>query len=133
MFPFARFSAHGRGRLAMAEAFRGRWRLLCTGKNAGFDERFRVTGADSGNGTYDGVPGVTVDVSGANWTVTLEWNDNQGSGWQESAVQRVGGFLNPIVQTQDLRADDNFPALRDGDFDDLIVRAEQLDPIFDVV
>ena len=44
----------------MPETFQGKWRLQVTEKNAGFDQRFRVQGADSGNGTYPGVVGTTV-------------------------------------------------------------------------
>jgi hypothetical protein len=110
----------------MAEVFTGRWRLLVISKNAVFDQRLRIEGAVTGNGIFDGLPGVTAEASGSSWTVALEWNSNTGSGWQESAVRPTPGSISSIISTVELRADDNFPDQRDGDFDDLIVLAEQL-------
>jgi len=110
----------------MAEFFSGRWRLRVVSKNADFDQRLRIEGAVTGNGIFNGVPGVTAEASGPSWSLTLEWNNNAGSGWQESAVRPTPGFISSIVPTVELRADDNFPDQRDGDFDDLIVLAEQL-------
>ncbi|MFB2976499.1 hypothetical protein [Microseira sp. BLCC-F43] len=117
----------------MSEVFQGNWRWRVTEKNAGFDQRFRIEGASSGNGIYPGVVGTEVVVNGDNWTVTLEWNNGVGSGWQESAVLSSVGSLSPLVLIRILGADDNYPDQRDGDFDDLTIVAVDLDPIFDVV
>lgn len=117
----------------MAEAFSGRWELRVTAKNAGFAHRLRVVGATSGSGTYAGSPGVTAVVDGPAWSVFLEWNDEAGSGWQESAVARSAGAITPLIAVEELRADDNVPALRDHDFDDLVVSCVSLQPVFDVV
>ena len=48
-------------------------------------------------------------------------------------MSHTRGSISPLVLFSSLGADDNLPALRDGDFDDLVVRATDLDPIFDVV
>lgn len=117
----------------MAEIFRGKWHVRVIGKNAGFSQRFRIQGADAGNGTYSGTLGTSAVVDGGNWTIALEWNNGSGSGWRESAVSRIDGLLSPLVRYADLGADDNFPDQRDNDFDDLVVRLTDLDPIFDVV
>jgi len=117
----------------MPQSFQGKWNIRVIGKNAGFDQRFVIGGAASGNGAYSGTVGTTAIVDGNNWTIRLEWNNGTGSGWRESAVARVDGLLTPIVRYADLGADDNFAAQRDGDFDDLKVRLTSLDPIFDVV
>jgi len=117
----------------MSQAFAGAWKLTVLAKNAGFAHRLRVTGAAAGNGTYLSVPGTTATVRGPGWTLFLEWNDGEGSGWRESAVARSDGFSTPITRRVELRADDNFPAQRDNDFDDLIVQAESLDPPFEVI
>lgn len=116
----------------MAVSFQGKRRIRVTQKNASFDQRFRITGATSGNGTYPGVVGAQAVVDGPNWSITLEWNNNAGSGWQESAVSVGVGSISPLVLISILGADDNFPDQRDGDFDDLIVFVEDLDPIFTV-
>lgn len=116
----------------MAEVFQGKWRVRVTEKNAGFAHRFRITGANIGNGTYSGIVGTEIIVEGDNWTITEEWNNGSGSGWQESAVLRSFGSISPLVLVNFLRADDNFPAERDNDFDDLIITCTDLDPIFKV-
>lgn len=117
----------------MPQAFNGRWKLTVVAKNAGFAHRIRVTGAVTGNGVYASMPGTVASVSGPAWSVFLEWSDGAGSGWQESAVARAEGFPTPITRSVELRADDNFPAQRDNDYDDLIVLAESQDPPFEVV
>jgi hypothetical protein len=42
------------------------------------------------------------------------------------------GMSSPLVITRSISADDNFPNLRDGDFDDLQVSFEYVDPLFAV-
>ena len=117
----------------MAENFDGAWRLRVVAKNAGFDQRFRVSGSAGSDGSYPGVVGAAVDVRGDGWSVELEWNDGAGSGWQPSGVLRSEGNLSPLVRQVTLAGDDSPPGQRDGDFDDLVVRAESLDPVFEVV
>lgn len=117
----------------MSEIFQGKWRVKVTAKNAGFEHRFRITGANNGNGTYTGIVGSEAVIDGESWTITMEWNNGSGSGWQESAVLRSTGSISPIVIINILRADDNFPDQRDNDFDDLVITCTDLDPIFEVV
>lgn len=114
-----------KGNSGMPEVFSGRWRLRVTEQKAGVDQRVRITGADSGGGVYPGVPGTTLEVSGNNWAVALEWNDGAGSGWWDSTVLRSVSSLSPLVITHILSAGE--------DFQDLIVTCEDLDPIFDIV
>lgn len=117
----------------MSEIFQGKWRVRITDKNAGFEHRFRITGANAGNGVYPGVVGTEATAEGDGWTITMEWNNGSGSGWQESAVLRAVGSISPLVLVNILRADDNFPDQRDNDFDDLVITCTDLDPIFKVV
>lgn len=117
----------------MPEVFKGKWRLLVTKKIAGFSQRFRIQEATTGNGTYAGVVGTEVIVDGDRWTVTIEWNNNKGSGWQESLVISAKGSISPLVIVNFLRSEDNFPEKRDHDFDDLEITCIDLDPLFDVV
>jgi hypothetical protein len=111
--------------------FAGKWRGTVTGRNAGFSQRIVVSGAASGNGAYDGVVGTSFVFDGG--AVEPQWNNDAGSGWQESAVISAIGMSSPLVVVAFLSADDNFPDQRDGDFDDLQVSFEHLDPAFEVV
>jgi hypothetical protein len=115
----------------MPTQMQGRWRGRVTTKNAGFDQRIVVTGASSGNGIYSGVVGTTFEVDGNTWQIELQWNDGAGSGWQESAVLEGLGSSSPLVLVMELRADDG--SAGDGDYDDLVVWLEHLDPVFEVV
>lgn len=117
----------------MAVTFHRKWKLRVAHKNAGFSQRFVVSGASSGNGTHDGVVGNEVIVDGDSWTVQLQWNNNSGSGWQDSSMITATGSLSPLVIVKFLHADDNVPGSRDGDYDDLIVSCEDLNPAFDIV
>jgi hypothetical protein len=117
----------------MPESFEGKWRLTVMQKFSGFQQRFKILGASAGNGTYPGIVGTEVVVQGNNWTVTLEWNDGAGSGWQESGVLRSVGLPSPLVIYNVLWGDDNFPNQRDNDFDDLVIACADLDPVFSVV
>jgi hypothetical protein len=97
-------------------------------KDADFDERFVITGSDATDGAHVAVPGVTLSVSGAGWTLDFEWNDNAGSGWQPSDVRRTARYTTAEGLVVDLGIDDNLPALRDGDFNDVVVSCRSDDP-----
>jgi hypothetical protein len=115
----------------MQLAFAGKWRGTITGRNAGFSQRVLISGAASGNGAYNGVVGNSFVFEDGN--AELQWNDGAGSGWQESAILSSIGQITPLVVMQFVSADDNVPAQRDGDYDDLQVRFEHLDAAFEVV
>ena len=115
----------------MASFFQGKWRGTVTGRNAGFSQRVLVSGAASGNGAYNGTVGNAFVFEDGQ--VELQWNDGAGSGWQPSAFISSIGMSSPLVVVRFMSADDNFPAQRDGDFDDLQVKFEHLDPPFSVV
>jgi hypothetical protein len=117
--------------LAVSVLFSGSWRGTVTGREAGFSQRVLVSGATSGGGAYDGVVGNSFVFEDGQ--VELQWNDNQGSGWQPSAVISSIGMSSPLVVVRFLSADDNVPGRRDGDYDDLQVRFEHLDPPFEVL
>ncbi|AAU26365.1 TPA: hypothetical protein JBG74_02210 [Legionella pneumophila] len=110
--------------------FEGKWRATITKREAGFSQRVVVGSATSGNGSYNGVVGNSF-VFEDGW-VELQWNNNAGSGWQESAVISSVGMTSPLVVVKFVSADDNFPNQRDGDYDDLQVRFEHLDAPFEV-
>ena len=64
--------------------FAGKWRGTVTGRNAGFSQRVVVSGEASGNGAYEGVVGTSFVFEDGQ--VELQWNNEAGSGWQESAI-----------------------------------------------
>jgi hypothetical protein len=111
--------------------FSGKWRGTVTGRNAGFQQRVVVSGAASGNGAHNGVVGNSFVFEDGQ--AELQWNDGAGSGWQASGIISSIGMTSPLVVVQFVGADDNVPAERDGDFDDLQVRFEHLDAPFEVV
>jgi hypothetical protein len=94
----------------------GPWTVSVTAKNAAFPQRFIVSGAATGNGTYNGVVGTSVYVTGAAWSIQVQ--NNPGSGFIDSGEQIKfptvsGGLLRFQIQTNDAGADE--------DFDDLVL------------
>ncbi len=114
----------------MSDTFHGQWIVEVWQKDALFDERFIVSGSDSGDGAYAGVAGaLPVVVTGAEWSITLEWNDGHGSGWQPSGIRRnsaVATATDGVVVF--LGADDNYEQFRDHDYNDLVLRLRSVDP-----
>jgi hypothetical protein len=101
----------------MAINMQGNWTLRVKGRNAAFAQRFVVSGAITGNGTYDGVVGNAVFVTGAQWTVNVQHRP-AGRAWQDSA-QRLGlpGVMGGLLQF-DIAANDGG---LDDDYDDLVL------------
>src|SRR4051794_13178299 len=114
----------------MAESFSGDWTIEFVSKEADFAERFIVEGANTGNGTYVAEAGMpSISVSGPNWSIRFEWNDNAQSGWQASAVRKIAAdstLQNGLVVL--LGIDDNFEGLRDRDWNDVVVRCRNVEP-----
>ncbi|MBX3622507.1 MAG: hypothetical protein KF891_21280 [Rhizobacter sp.] len=79
----------------MAITMQGSWTLRATARQAAYAQRFIVSGADIGDGVYDGVVGKRVFVSGAQWELQVQHRLPR-QGWRDSA-QRLG-----------------LPAVRDG-------------------
>lgn len=112
----------------MPETFYGKWSVKVEQLNAGYDQRIVITGSDASDGVYPGVVGTFLpSVSGTEWTLTLEWNDNAGSGWQSSDIRRVASYAVDEGLAVRLGADDNYDAFQDYDYDDLIVLCLSLD------
>ncbi|HEY0462399.1 MAG TPA: hypothetical protein VGC97_24915 [Pyrinomonadaceae bacterium] len=101
----------------MIITMQGNWTVRVKSKNAAFPQRFIVSGAASGNGTYNGVTGApAVFVTGSQWTIAIQ--HNPGTGFQLSDAkltfpQQVGLNYQFDVQSNDSGADQ--------DFDDLIL------------
>ena len=95
----------------------GNWTLRVKGRNAAFAQRFVVSGATTGNGTYDGIVGNAVFVTGAQWTVNVQHRPT-GRAWQDSA-QRIGlpGVMGGLLQFEIAANDGGL----DDDYDDLVL------------
>jgi hypothetical protein len=114
----------------MTETFFGEWSVKVERILAGFAQRFIITGSDSSDGTYPGALGTVLPrVSGKQWTLAMEWNDNAGSGWQPSDIRRAASYTVREGLVVHLGADDNtFDPARDFDFDDLVLVCTNLEP-----
>jgi len=109
----------------MAEIFFGEWTVTVDQLNADFLQRFIIAGSDSSDGTYSGIPGVNVTVSGPKWNIELQWS-NRTSGWHSSNVRKVMACTVEEGLSTTLYADDG---LGDGDYNDIILVCRSLDPI----
>ena len=111
----------------MTQTFYGEWFVQVVSRDAAFGQRFVVSGSDATDGAYDGITGVSTPVSGDTWTLELEWNDNAGAGWQPSGVRKSAEYTIQGGLVVTLGADDNVEALRDFDYNDVVVSCTSLD------
>lgn len=114
----------------MAETFYGNWWIDVVGKDAWFSQRCVVSGSDRADGAYAADLGSPrLQVSGAEWTLALEWNNNVDSGWQPSrVVRRSVTFDVDAGLVVVLGVDDNWLHHADNDFDDVVIRCQNVDP-----
>lgn len=93
----------------------GEWTVRVEAKEAGFPQRIVITGAASGDGTYDGTVGNSVTVRGPAtgvWSLRIEADD--GSGFKASRMHNVReSATNFLVRSEDWT---------DRDMNDLEVR-----------
>ncbi len=93
----------------------GDWTVTVESKEAGFPQRIVISGAASGDGTYDGTVGTSVAVTGpatGRWSLRIEAND--GTGFKPSRMHNVRqSATNFLVRSEDLT---------DRDMNDLEVR-----------
>lgn len=101
----------------MAITMQGSWTLRVKSRNAAYAQRFIVSGAATGNGVHDGIVGLTVVVTGAQWSLQVQHQPTRQA-WRDSA-QRIGL---PSVADGLLRAEiaSNDGGL-DNHFDDLVI------------
>jgi hypothetical protein len=103
--------------ISMSITMQGAWTLSVKTKNAAFAQRFIVSGASTGNGTYAGELATSpVFVSGTAWSVTIQ--NRPAKTWVDSADQITfpsasGGLVRMDIQSND--------AGTDRDFDDLVL------------
>ncbi len=100
----------------MIISMQGNWKVTVKSKSASYQHRFKIQGAVSGNGTYNGIAGTSVNVSGSQWTIAIQ--NKPSSGWQLSDTQlkfpqQVGGNYEFEIWSNDAGVD--------SDFNDLIL------------
>ena len=112
----------------MALTFYGKWIVEVVSKDAAFDERFVISGAMVGTGIHAGVVGTSVQVEGSNWQIAFEWNNPEVPGWHPSDERKLSAdFLLDQGLTVTIGVDDNSPAVRDHDYNDVVVRLRNID------
>lgn len=113
----------------MTQTFHGDWSIEVFAVNADFAQRFTIAGSTGSDGHYPGTVGTGIArVSGSEWRLTMEWNDNVNPAWSPSDIRRSASYSLEKGMLVFLGADDNVPALRDHDYDDFIVLCRYLDP-----
>jgi hypothetical protein len=95
----------------MIISMQGNWTVKVKSKSAAYDQRFIVSGANSGNGTHAGVVGTSVNVTGDQWTIAIQ--NNPGSGYQLSDTKikfphLVGGNNEFDIWSNDAGSDEDF-------------------------
>lgn len=113
----------------MQEVFYGQWDIRVLSKDADFSQRIVITGTDASDGDYPATPGGGPGpVSGTRWTLHAEWNDNASSGWQPGALRRTAAYTLADGLTVTIGIDDNADAVRDHDYNDVVVVATSRNP-----
>jgi len=104
----------------------GNWTITVQVKNPlALPQRFIITGAQTGNGTYNGFVGATpVFVTGNNWTLNIQANEDYelNGQWINSTIrpgqiQTIGTNRVLLIESEDL--------IQDNSFDDLVLRLTQ--------
>ncbi len=89
----------------------GNWTVTVKSKNAAYPQRFVVQGATSQNGVHPGTPGTTINVTGAQWSLSIQ--NDPGTGWQASDTKltfphQVGGNYEFDILSNDAGGDQDF-------------------------
>lgn len=95
----------------------GNW-TISSEKNAAFAQRFIVSGADTGTGTYV-APHAPVTVTGDTWSVRVQCKPSGASTWSDSEYQITFPVKSGDQYSFRLEANDIWPG--DQDFNDLVL------------
>jgi len=102
----------------MSINMQGPWTVAVKSKSASFAQRFIISNATSGNGTYAGeVATPPVLVTGDHWSITIQ-NKPTGGDWVDSANQITFPTVSGLQYHFDVQSND---AGADQDFNDLIL------------
>jgi len=103
----------------MAITMQGAWTVNVKSKNAAFPQRFVIQGSDSADGVYNGVVGSpAVNVTGAQWSITIEHNPTGPTTWQPSRMRLTNPAPSAGQIAFDVLSDDSGA---DEDFNDLVL------------
>jgi hypothetical protein len=101
----------------MAIDIQGRWKIKVLAKNAGWDQRFLITGSNSSDGNYPGIVGTRIESEGANWTIHIQSKDPND--WVDSDM-RIGPEIPSGISSIRI-IESNDQGGTDVDFDDLVL------------
>lgn len=110
----------------MSISIQGNWTIEVIGKNPqALPQRFIISGATIGNGTYSGFLGANpVQVQGTNWLLNIQANESYelDGKWIDSdivagQVQKIGNLNVFQINSEDL--------IQDNSYDDLVLRLSQ--------
>ncbi|MBD8078349.1 hypothetical protein [Cellulosimicrobium arenosum] len=102
----------------------GRWHLRVDEAVHTWENRFRVHGAASGDGTYPPTVGLEVTADGAAWNLTAEHRESATSPWKPSDMMIDPGPLDRVDVRAEIGAEDPLPS---RDFKDVHWDARFLD------
>ena len=115
----------------MSVTIQGDWKVKVTLKNAGFDQRFIVSGSIASNGVYPGTVGTRVEADGANWTIRIQNRSSASNPWVDSDM-RIGPETPSGISV--IRVVESNDQGNDQDFDDLVLELrKKQDPIIALV
>ena len=101
----------------------GKWNLTITKAIHSWENRFRLEGATSGNGTYPPTVGDSVTAEGTSWSVVAEYRKSDADSWKPSEM-----IFDPGLEKVEIRAimgaEDPLPS---RDFEDIQWNAHYLD------
>jgi|GEM_PF-4886832 len=116
----------------MEELFYDTWYLEVIAKKADYQQRFIISGSASQNGIYSGTVGTKIPslagVPGMPWKLSIEWYDAASATWKPSVMRTVSGYSMNEGLTKKIFSDDATAAIRDNDFNDLVIYCRNLDP-----
>ena len=95
----------------MIITMQGNWNVRVKSKSAAYDQQIVITGAASGNGTYEGVVGTSVDVTGDQWSIAIQ--NDPGTGFQLSDTKlkyprQIGDNYEFEIWSNDAGSDEDF-------------------------
>lgn len=101
----------------MPHIMHGNWTVSIKEKNAAFPQRFIISGASTGNGTYE-APHAPVNVTGNIWSIRIQSKPGS-SPWADSEYQITFPVASAGQYTFDLQSNDVWGG--DSDFNDLVL------------
>jgi hypothetical protein len=113
------------------EVFHGPWSVRVEHKDSIFSQRFVISGSDSSDNGYPGVPGQSVSVTGKEWFLTMDWRDT--GQFEPCRIRRSATYDVDEGLIVTLGADDGPLATADRDFDDLVLICQSQDPSLDPI